>query len=200
MKFTDANKPRVLTVIDEYVFYLQMGALRRRYDLDKLINFCYTRGAQVSKPLFFAAKLPSNGQTRGNDKYLRIAEQLGFHVISKEVSNYHSLTCPCCHQDLGDCPYCGNCLEKRKCDLDADIGFEVGRYAYSDQIDYLLLFAADGDFVRVVETVQREKNVEVEVVALSPGMCPRGCKTSIKLFNSADRQTRLETIVDQIAR
>jgi len=187
---------RVTTVIEGYPFELQLRSLGyKKIIFPLLLDFCQQRGQQVSKPIFCI------GRTSTSQPFIDALGYNGFDVITRDSKRYPQ-KCSRCRKELGSCPHCNEPLDKLKADFDADIGFQIGRHVYGKQTNYLLIFAADGDFVNNLATIKKERNTEIEIVALSPNYQGpmMNCKTNPKLYELANHKTPLETVANQFSK
>jgi uncharacterized LabA/DUF88 family protein len=168
--------------------------------MEKLHAFCSRRGNQVSRPIYCLGQTPGIDTSKGNEGVLDVIEGTGFELVSRMCVD-HPLKCSKCRCELGDCPYCSTPLRRLKGDFDADIAGEICRYVYSQQVNYVLLFATDGDFTRILDTVRRDRGVEIEIVGISPGYWSGAsvCRMNRGLFATADYPTPLESVVDELA-
>lgn len=200
MSLSTGQTRKVLSIVDGYSLYVQVKSLGRKLDMSKLRNFCSRRGSQVSRPIYCLGKTPGFHSSEGNQSILEDVERSGFNLVSRKCVEY-PLKCSKCRSELGVCSHCQTPLRRLKGDFDADIAGEICRHVYSKQVNYVLLFATDGDFLRILNTVRRERRVKIEIVGISPGYWSGAsvCRTNRRLFDTADYPTPLESVVDELA-
>ncbi len=85
---------------------------------------------------------------------------------------------------------------RRKIKGNMDIELAIDMLELADKVDHIMLFSGDGDFRRLVETVQR-KGVRVSVVSTIQSSPPM---IADELRRQADLFLELETLLDDIGR
>jgi uncharacterized LabA/DUF88 family protein len=156
---------RVALFIDMSNLYFAARQINIRVDYERLREFV-ARGRSLLRAFAYMGIDLEDSQTHGLVNYLK--RYAGYKVITKPLRRF----------------------EDGSAKANLDIEMAIDMLTIAEHVDTIVLISGDGDFTRLVETVQF-KGVRVEVVGLEGN-------TATSLIEAADVFTNLADIVGDI--
>ena len=158
---------RVALFIDMNNLYYAARTLNIRIDYDRLRQFV-GRNRRLLRAFAYMGIDPNDAQAKSLVAYLK--RYAGYKVIEKPLRRYDDGTV--------------------KANLDIELAIDMMTIA--EHVDTIVLVSGDGDFVRLVETVQF-KGVRVEVIGLEGS-------TATALIEASDGFTNLAEMIGDVQR
>lgn len=156
---------RVALFVDMSNLYYAARNINVRVDYERLKQFV-ARGRKLIRAFAYMGLDPDDTQAQGLVNFLK--RYAGYKVVTKPLRRYDDGTV--------------------KANLAIELAIDM--LTIADYVDTVVLVSGDGDFVRLVETVQL-KGVRVEVIGLEGN-------TSTALIEAADEFINLADIVGEI--
>ena len=142
-------------------------------DIDRLLEFFQAQSDTPITSYYFAA---TDKERPKHDAFLRLVQRKGFTLVSKEMRRFRN--------DDGSTSI--------KANMDIELTLAMVREA--PKLDHIVLFSGDGDFVALVEEVQKSFGVPVTLIA------SHGRDTAMILRDVAQRFISLEKLKPFICR
>ncbi len=93
-----------------------------------------------------------NGKKRRNWAINTLDRFPGIRVIAKERKSKSPPTCPCCYEQIEDCPHCGGRIIRTvEKGIDTAIVTDMISLAWADAWDIAVLVSSDRDYIPLVE-------------------------------------------------